>query len=81
MSKVKLLYPVASGVLSNKPVPMIDLPPVVLASDYAALEARLAEVLEWIAKWGYGDGGRECAEKAAEWLEKHGANQAGGRRP
>ena len=50
--------------------------------DYAALEARLSEarkVLEWIAKWGYGDGGRECAEKAAEWLEKNGANQTRGR--
>ena len=54
------------------------------SEDYAALEARLSEarkVLEWIAKWGYGDGGRECAEKAAEWLEKHGANQTGGPRP
>lgn len=38
--------------------------------------AEAREVLEWIAKWGYGDGGRECAEKAAEWLEKHGANKA-----
>lgn len=55
---------------------------VVTASDYAAIEARLSEarkVLEWIAKWGYGDGGRECAEKASDWLEKHGANQTGGR--
>lgn len=43
--------------------------------------AEACEVLEWIAKWGYGDGGRECAEKAAEWLEKHGANQTGGPRP
>lgn len=33
--------------------------------------AEAREVLEWISKWGYGDGGRECAEKAAEWLEKH----------
>lgn len=74
--------PASGGVATNLGGVMLEQANAGLAQLNGKLRTELAEaceVLEWIAKWGYGDGGRECAEKAAEWLEKHGANQTGGR--
>lgn len=39
MQKLKRFYPVASGLLSDRPVPLVSAPPVVLASDVVILEA------------------------------------------